>query len=269
MQGAPRSLSTVGACAGGWGPGWGGLQQSIMIAGNFTALVGANGTWPDLDMLPLGPQCWNISLPGYKQPGADWTPENADRCRTILSVWTIARSPLMMAGRLPTDATTLGLLTNPVARALHERGRGSRVVSYAGNCTCKGSANSGACAMAVGGNDGAPCVVTLAAELLDLPESPSTPTGAATGAATAVCVVNLGEKQAVVETALSAVLPGAGGEDGPAGAASLVQGSYRRYDVWARVDDGPIGGGKFTTTLERHASALYLLRPPVAALALR
>lgn len=39
---------------GGWFD-WGGLQQAIFIAGNFTAagLHGANGTWPDLDMMPI------------------------------------------------------------------------------------------------------------------------------------------------------------------------------------------------------------------------
>jgi hypothetical protein len=37
---------------GGW-YGWGGLQQSLMIQGNFSAagLNGANGTWPDPDMV--------------------------------------------------------------------------------------------------------------------------------------------------------------------------------------------------------------------------
>ena len=40
---------------GGW-YGWGGLQQAIFIAGNFTDgnLYGSNGTHPDHDMLPLG-----------------------------------------------------------------------------------------------------------------------------------------------------------------------------------------------------------------------
>ena len=40
---------------GGWSD-WGGLQQAIFIAGNWTAagLHGLNNTWPDLDMIPMG-----------------------------------------------------------------------------------------------------------------------------------------------------------------------------------------------------------------------
>ena len=57
--------------------GWGGLQQAIFIAGNFTAagLNGANGTYPDLDMLPLGPDFWGPSAGNQA-----WTPERVRGC---------------------------------------------------------------------------------------------------------------------------------------------------------------------------------------------
>ena len=47
---------------GGW-YGWGGLQQSLFIAGNFSAahLYGANKTYPDSDMLPLAASWWSTT----------------------------------------------------------------------------------------------------------------------------------------------------------------------------------------------------------------
>lgn len=54
---------------GGW-YGWGGLQQLIMIVGNFTAskLLGANLTWPDPDMIPLSGSWWETDATVEEQP---------------------------------------------------------------------------------------------------------------------------------------------------------------------------------------------------------
>ena len=43
------------------------------------------------------------------------------------ALWTLARSPLMMAGAVPTDATTLNLLTNPLAMEIHAHSSGLNV----------------------------------------------------------------------------------------------------------------------------------------------
>jgi alpha-galactosidase len=67
------------------------------------------GHWPDADMLPLG----------FLGPTPGWgTPRNTrlthDEQRTILSLWSIFRSPLMFGGELKSsDEWTIGLLTNP------------------------------------------------------------------------------------------------------------------------------------------------------------
>ena len=64
------------------------------------------GHWPDADMLPLGAlrQCG-------AQPG--WTRFTPAEQRTLMTLWCMMRSPLMMGGDMPqNDAFTLGLLTN-------------------------------------------------------------------------------------------------------------------------------------------------------------
>ena len=65
------------------------------------------GHWPDADMLPVGAlrQC-------YADKG--WTRFTQAEQRTMMTLWCIMRSPLMIGGDLPqSDAFTLSLLTNP------------------------------------------------------------------------------------------------------------------------------------------------------------
>ena len=81
------------------------------------------GGWADADMLPLG----RIGLRAER--GDDrhsrLTP---DEQRTILTLWVMARSPLMVGGDLPTsDPATLDLLANPaVGHVLRTRDRRAR-----------------------------------------------------------------------------------------------------------------------------------------------
>ncbi len=66
------------------------------------------GAWPDGDMLPLG----HIGIRAER--GDDRTTKfTPDEQYTLLTLWTIFRSPLMFGGDLPTtDAFTLSLITN-------------------------------------------------------------------------------------------------------------------------------------------------------------
>jgi len=66
------------------------------------------GNWPDADMLPLG------RLGIRAERGDDrMTRFTPDEQRTLMTLWSIFRSPLMFGGDLPSnDAFTLGLLTN-------------------------------------------------------------------------------------------------------------------------------------------------------------
>ena len=67
------------------------------------------GGWADADMLPLG----RIGLRAERGEPRD-SRLSLDEQRTLLTLWTMSRSPLMVGGDLPTSREdTLALLTNP------------------------------------------------------------------------------------------------------------------------------------------------------------
>lgn len=97
-----------------------------MLAAQFTRLENWNphmGTredgrtgWPDADMLPLG----RIAL------GTRDTKFTPDERRTLMTLWSIARSPLFMGGDLRyLDADTISLLTNPEVIAVNQASFGN------------------------------------------------------------------------------------------------------------------------------------------------
>ncbi|WP_050183391.1 glycoside hydrolase family 27 protein [Domibacillus robiginosus] len=69
------------------------------------------GHWPDCDMLPLG----HIGIRSVDGGATDrWTRFTKDEQRTMMTLWSIVRSPLMFGGELrDNDDWTLSLLTNP------------------------------------------------------------------------------------------------------------------------------------------------------------
>ena len=71
----------------------------------WTPVRGA-GHWPDADMLPLGNvRAW--------QEKDNWTNFTHDEQFTLMTLWSISRSPLIMGGNMPkNDAFTLSLMTN-------------------------------------------------------------------------------------------------------------------------------------------------------------
>ncbi len=76
-----------------------------------------NGHFPDADMLPLGAV---RQVPGYS--GGPWTRFTKDEQLTMMTLWSMARSPLMMGGDLTkNDDWTLSLLTNPEVLAVNQR----------------------------------------------------------------------------------------------------------------------------------------------------
>lgn len=83
--------------------------------------LAAPGHWPDADMLPLG----HLGpAPGWGKPRD--TRLTQDEQRTLLTLWCMFRSPLMMGGDLPsTDDWTLSLLTNPEVIAVDQHSIGS------------------------------------------------------------------------------------------------------------------------------------------------
>ncbi|MGK6356773.1 glycoside hydrolase family 27 protein [Sphingomonas sp. DT-207] len=87
-----------------------------MLEAQFTRLENWNphrrsGGWPDADMLPLG----RLAL---GERDTRFTPAEQ---RTVMTLWSIARSPLIMGGDLRhLDAPTLALLTNPEVIAVNQ-----------------------------------------------------------------------------------------------------------------------------------------------------
>ncbi|MCA0757249.1 glycoside hydrolase family 27 protein [Paenibacillus sp. N4] len=82
------------------------------------------GHWPDCDMLPLG----RIGIRNIDGGAGDrWTRFSKDEQITMMTLWTIFRSPLMFGGELRNlDEWTLGLMTNPEVLAMHRNSRGAR-----------------------------------------------------------------------------------------------------------------------------------------------
>ena len=84
------------------------------------------GYWPDCDMLPLG----HIGIRSVDGGGADrWTRFTKDEQVTMMTLWSIFRSPLMFGGELrDNDSWTLSLLTNKDMLELNQKGSHSRLL---------------------------------------------------------------------------------------------------------------------------------------------
>ncbi|MFW2829370.1 glycoside hydrolase family 27 protein [Sphingomonas sp. ID0503] len=93
-----------------------------MLEAQFTRLENWNphrseGRWPDADMLPLG----RLAL---GERNTRFTP---DEQRTLMTLWAIARSPLIMGGDLRhLDTPTLALLTNREVIAANQTSSGNQ-----------------------------------------------------------------------------------------------------------------------------------------------
>jgi alpha-galactosidase len=100
-----------------------GVKNQFAHAADWTG-VAKSGHWPDADMLPLG------SL----RPAAGWeasrdTRLTHDEQRTLLTLWCVFRSPLIMGGNLlQADAWTTSLLTNPEVLAVDQHSMENRPV---------------------------------------------------------------------------------------------------------------------------------------------
>jgi hypothetical protein len=95
-------------------------------------LIGANGTYPDLDMLPLGTCLHNDKDDGQVYGPPSPTHFTRDEQLLLMSLWCIARAPLFFGGRLPLDAGddwTHSLLTNGEVLAAQNASTAQRVVN--------------------------------------------------------------------------------------------------------------------------------------------
>jgi hypothetical protein len=86
----------------------------------------APGHWPDCDMLPLG----HIGIRSVDGGGSDrWTRFTRDEQVTMMTLWSIFRSPLMFGGELrDNDEWTLSLLTNKEVLELNQNSHSNTLV---------------------------------------------------------------------------------------------------------------------------------------------
>ncbi|MGY5765274.1 glycoside hydrolase family 27 protein [Brachybacterium sp. DNPG3] len=102
---------------------WADVEANFARFARWAPTAGAGG-WPDGDMLPLG----RIGIRAERgEPRHDLlTP--AER-RTLMTLWSIARSPLMIGGHLPeSDPETIALFTNADVLAVQTSSREGREV---------------------------------------------------------------------------------------------------------------------------------------------
>lgn len=95
---------------------WKLLKEQFDRLENWNPVMGEN-SWPDADMLPLG----RLAM------GSRDTKFTPDEQQTLMTLWSIARSPLIMGGDLRRlDAATLALLTNPEVLAVNQKSHHNR-----------------------------------------------------------------------------------------------------------------------------------------------
>jgi hypothetical protein len=100
---------------------WEQLKEHFAVCERWAPHI-SPGAWPDADMLPLG----RLSIRAER--GDDrLTRFSRDEQYTLMTLWSIFRSPLMFGGDLPSnDAFTLSLLTNKNVLAMHHRSANNR-----------------------------------------------------------------------------------------------------------------------------------------------
>ncbi len=93
---------------------WTQLSYSFSKCADWAPYI-TKGSWPDADMLPLG----HLSIRGER--GADrYTNFTKDEQYTLMTLWTMFKSPLMFGGHLPdNDGFTNSLLTNKEMLYVH------------------------------------------------------------------------------------------------------------------------------------------------------
>lgn len=99
---------------------WPQLKQQFAYAKSWSVFaVNAPGRWPDLDMLPVG----KIATRSGDSGGERFTRFTKDEQYTLLTLWSISRSPLIISNDLTqNDEFTLKLLTNKDVIAVNQQG---------------------------------------------------------------------------------------------------------------------------------------------------
>ncbi|KAF0094038.1 MAG: hypothetical protein E1N59_2296 [Puniceicoccaceae bacterium 5H] len=120
-----RSVANLWRISADFWDEWEKLEAQFARLAQWVPSEQGVGNWPDADMLPLG----LLSRRGPKGPErmSQFTP---DEQVTLMTLWSIARSPLMMGGDLPASGPEVtALLSNPEVLAANQHGRQPRQLS--------------------------------------------------------------------------------------------------------------------------------------------
>jgi hypothetical protein len=101
-----------------------GLRSAFDNLAKWSAYAG-RGHWPDADMLPFGTLAPH---PGWGEPRRTRLTPVEERC--ALTLWAVARSPLILGGNLTRlDALTRSLITNRDVLEVDQRARSSHPIT--------------------------------------------------------------------------------------------------------------------------------------------
>ncbi len=107
---------------------WKLVRQQFEYTRDWAEFIGKNNTWPDADMLPLG------KLRVTDKNADVHSKLTPDEQQTVMTLWSIFRSPLIFGGDLPSnDAATLALITNPEVIAVDQHSTGNHQLPPRGN----------------------------------------------------------------------------------------------------------------------------------------
>ena len=113
-----------------------GVKSKLSYMPQYASLIGLNGAFPDLDMLPLGDVYHQDAGGGgiYGPPSPSHLSRNEQT--TLMTLAAISRAPLIFGGALPLDPSddfTLSLLTNPRILAVHGASTLNRAINATGD----------------------------------------------------------------------------------------------------------------------------------------
>lgn len=206
---------------------WRALQSQFARLNNWTPFRGP-GHWPDADMLPLGNvRAW--------QTRDNWTHFTKDEQFTLMSLWCIARSPLIMGGNMPNnDDFTLSLMTNDEVISVNKNSTNNRQLFNSDNTVAW-------VADVPGSND-------KYIALFNTSPAPA-PRGRRGRGATPPADAPAEDPAATQPREVSVALADLG-----------FSGAVKVRDLWNHKELGSVSG-KFTQTINSHGAGLYRLSP--------
>jgi hypothetical protein len=111
-----KSKANMWRISGDFWDRWKDLNHQFDLLGQWQG-VGGPGHWPDADMIPFGHIGIKCTIAGADRQ----TRFTHDEQLTLMSLWSLAPSPLMLGMNLPdNDAWTLSLLTNDEVIAIDQ-----------------------------------------------------------------------------------------------------------------------------------------------------